>query len=82
MLRGNNEMITDEKHLAKLFNENCINIVERSTDLKPKKIVCHNEGFDKRIVLRNIIEKYENHSSIIKIKNNSKIVLKLKIICL
>ena len=69
MLRGDNKMITDDKCLAKLFNEYYINIVERSSGSKPEKIVCHNEDFDKRIVLHNIIKKYENHSSIIKIKN-------------
>ena len=47
MLRGDNEMITDDKRLAKLFNEHYINIVERSSRLKPEKIICHNEGFDK-----------------------------------
>ena len=48
----------------KFFNEHDINIVERSSGFKPEKIVCHNELFDKRIVLHNIIKKYENHSSI------------------
>ena len=37
--RGDNEMITDDKGKAKLFNEDYINIVERSSDLKPEKIV-------------------------------------------
>ena len=69
MLRGGNKMITDDKRLAKPFNEHYINIVERSSGLKPEEIVCHNEDFDKRIVLHNIIKKYENHSNIIKIKN-------------
>ena len=68
MLRGDNKMITDDKRLVKLLNEH-INIVERSGGLKPEKIVCYNEEFDKRIALHNIIKKYENHSSIIKIKN-------------
>ena len=67
MLRGDNKMITDDKRLAKLFNEHYINIVERSSGLKPEKIVCHNKDFDKRIVLHDIIKKYENYSSIIKI---------------
>ena len=61
MLRGDNEMITDDKRLAKLFNEHYINIIERSSDLKPEKTVCHNEDFDKKMVLHNIIRKYENH---------------------
>ena len=69
ILRGDNEMITDDKRLVKLFNEHYINIVERSNSLKSEKIVCHND-FDKRIALHKIIKKYENHSSIKKIKNN------------
>ena len=70
MLRGDNEMITNDKCLANIFNEHYINIVEQSRGLKPEKIVCHNEDFDKRLILHNIIKKYENHSSMIKIKNN------------
>ena len=57
ILRVDNKMITDDKRLAKLFNEHYINIVEQSSGLKPEKIVCHNEDFDKRIVLHNIIRK-------------------------
>ena len=69
VLRSDNKMITDDKRLAKLFNEHYINIVERSSGLKPEKIVCHSEDSDKRIVLHNIIKKYENYCSIIEIKN-------------
>ena len=68
MLRYDNEIITDDKHLVKLFNDHYINIVERSSGLKPEKIVYHNEGFDKRMVLHNTVKKNENNSSIIKIK--------------
>ena len=63
-------MITDDKRLAKLFNEHYINITEQSSGLKPEKTVCHIEDFDKKMVLHNIIRKYENHSSITKIKNS------------
>ena len=45
MLRGDNEMITNDKRLAKLFNEHYINIIERSSGLKPEQTVCHNEDF-------------------------------------
>ena len=69
MLRGDNEMITDDKRLAKLFNEHYINIIEWSSGLKLEKTVCHDEDFDKKMVLHNIIGKYENHSNITKIKN-------------
>ena len=68
MLRDDNEIITDDKHLVKLFNDHYINIVERSSGLKPEIIVYHNEGFDKRMVLHNTVKKNENNSSIIKIK--------------
>ena len=68
MLKCYNEMITDGKRLAKLFHEYYMNIVE--TSKKPEKIVYHKEDFDKKVVLHNIIKKYENHSSIIKIRNN------------
>ena len=64
MLRGDSETLNDDKLLAKLFNKRCINIVERLSSLKPEKIICHNEGFYERIVLHNIIKKYENHSNI------------------
>ena len=70
MLRSDNEMITDDCRLRKLFNEHYINIVERSNELKTEKAVCHNEDFDKRIVLHNIFKKYENHSSLTKIKTS------------
>ena len=46
------------------------NIAERSSGLKPKKIFCYDENFDKRVVLHNIIKKCENHSSINKFKDN------------
>ena len=62
-------MITDDKRLVNLFSKHYTNITKRSSGLKPGKIVCHNEDFDKRVVLHNIIKKNENHSSIIKIKD-------------
>ena len=70
MLRGDNEMINDDKRLTKLFNENYISIAEQSSGFRPENIVRHNEDFDKKIILHNIIKKYENHFSISKIKNN------------
>ena len=37
MFRGDNEMITDDKRFTKLFNEYYVNIVARSSGLKPEK---------------------------------------------
>ena len=59
---GNIGRLWVNKHYAK--------IVEWSSVLQPKKIVCRSENFNEKIVLHNIIKMYENHSSIIKIKNN------------
>ena len=69
MIRDDDEMITDDKRLVNLFNKHYTNIAKRSSGLKPGKIVCDNEDFDKRVVLHNISKKNENHSSIIKIKD-------------
>ena len=69
MLRDDNEMITDDVRFAKLFIEHYIYIVKRSSGLNPEKTVCDYEDFDKRIVLHNIIKKYEHYSRIIEIKN-------------
>ena len=38
MLVDDDEMVTDDKTLAKTFNEHYINIVERSSGLKPEKM--------------------------------------------
>ena len=73
ILRGDNEIITDDKRLTNIFNEHYINITEWSNGLKPEKIICHNEDFDKKTVLHNIVKKYENHFSLIKIKNNTSV---------
>ena len=37
MLSGDNEITTDDKRLAKHFNDHYIDIVERSSGLKPEK---------------------------------------------
>ena len=37
ILRGDNEMIIEDKRLAKLFNEHYINIVERFSGYKTRK---------------------------------------------
>ena len=56
---GNIGRLWVNKHYAK--------IVEWSSVLQPKKIVCRSENFDEKIVLYNSIKMYK---SIIKIKNN------------
>ena len=56
MLINDDEMVTDDKTLAKNFNEHCINIVERSGGLKPEKM-----KFDNSLnTSRNILHYYRS----------------------
>ena len=63
MLTDADEMVTDDKTLAKTFKEQYINTVERSSSLKPEKMEFENSG---RNILHSIIDRYKNHPSILK----------------
>ena len=70
ILRDDEKMITDERKLVQLFKNHYVNIVQRSCRFKPAK-----EEFDFRLcskngVLSSILDKYKNHSSIVKIHTN------------
>ena len=69
MLINDDEMVTDDKTLAKTFNEHYINIVERSSGLKPEKKKFDNSLNTSRNILHSIIDRYKNHPSILKIKS-------------
>ena len=69
MLIDDDEMVTDDKTLAKTFNEHYINIVERSSGLKPEKKKFDNSLNTSRNILHSIIDRYKNHPSILKIKS-------------
>ena len=74
MLINDDEMIADDKTLAKTFNEHYINIVERSSGLKPEKMKFDNSLNTSRNILHSTIDRCKNHPSILKIKTelNSK----------
>ena len=57
--------IRDEKILVEIFNNHCINIVEKSSGSAPKSI--GNPDHDKCTV-QNISQHYKNHPSIVKIE--------------
>ena len=61
--------VTDDKTLAKTFNEHYINIVERSSGLKPEKMKFDNSLNTSRNILHSIIDCYKNHPSTLKIKS-------------
>ena len=67
-------MITDEKKLVQLFNDYYINIIERSCGFKPEKIEFDIGSSNKNEVLSSILDKYRNHSSIVKILKNKFII--------
>ena len=69
MLINDDEMVTDDKTLAKTFNEHYINTVERSSGLKPEKMEFENPLNTSRNILHGIIDRYKNHPSILKIKS-------------
>ena len=69
MLINDDEMVTDDKTLAKTFNEHYINTVERSSGLKPEKMEFESSLNTSRNILHSIIDRYKNHSSILKIKS-------------
>ena len=60
-----NKIISDEKQLTKLLNSYYINIVEKSSDTKTFGINFKNTSVQ---FVRDIVNSYKNHPSIIKIK--------------
>ena len=65
----NEVLITDQNKLAETFNNHYINIVENSTGKKPSILGDpSNQENDKKTVLE-IIDEYQNHPSILKIKS-------------
>ena len=60
-----NKIISDEKQLTKLFNSYYINIVEKSRDTKTFGTNFENTSVQS---VRDIVNSYKNHPSIIKIK--------------
>ena len=65
----NNIVITDDNQLTELFNHHYINIVEKSSGIKPTCLneIDHKTNLD---IISEILLKYKDHPSIIEIKNN------------
>ena len=62
------DLISNEKEIVELFNQNYINIVENSSGKKPSSLGdCLNASQDERTV-KEIISVYSNHPSIQEIK--------------
>ena len=63
-------MVTDKPKLANLFNLHYINIVENTSGVPPVIQENPNNPNEDNTTVKNIIKQYENHSSIINIKNH------------
>ena len=66
----NNEIVTDDQQLTEIFNDHYINIVEKSSGVKPCNIADTVATDDYRQIIRLILEKYKNHPSILAIIQN------------
>ena len=68
MLIQNNKIITEEKDLAETFNKHFINIVEKSSGIKPVNATMMHYICDNGTAINVIIEAYQYHPSVTKIK--------------
>ena len=68
MLIQNDEIITEEKDLVEIFNKHYINIVEKSSGIKPVNVAMMHNICDNDTAINVIIEAYKNHPSVTKIK--------------
>ena len=69
LIKGN-KIITSERELANTFNEHYINIVEKSSGIKPKDISQCDKNQNIYKTSRENVKSYENHLSILQIKQN------------
>ena len=74
ILINDDEMVTDDKTLAKTFNEHCIDIAERKILGEVLKMKFNTSLNTSRNILHSTIDRCKNHPSILKIKTelNSK----------
>ena len=68
LIEGKN-VITDEYEISQTFNKHYINIVEKSCGNKPNKIGTTLGSLKNSDVIGRIIKSYQNHPSVLKIKN-------------
>ena len=60
-------IITDDKELVEVFNDHYNNIVEKSSGKKPSSIAESVPCLDDRSIVRLILQKYDNHPSVLAI---------------
>ncbi len=67
----NNEIASEDQQLTKIFNDHYINIVEKSSGVKPCNIADTVATDDYRQIIKLILEKYKTHPSILAIIQNT-----------
>ena len=67
----NNRIVTEDRELVEIFNDHYINIVEKSSCVKPCKIADTLSTDDDRQIIGLILDKYKDHPSISAINQNS-----------
>ena len=70
MIIENDSLVTDDKKLATIFNDYYINIIEKSSGIKPN-FINYGDNINKKEIVENIVKNFENHPSIIKIKETN-----------
>ena len=66
----NENIVTDDKELTEIFNDHYVNIVEKSSGKKPISLAKDIGSSDDRQIVRLILDKYKNHSSVLAIIQN------------
>ena len=69
-VKVDDDLVIGKKKLANLFNLHYINIVENTSGVPPVIQGNPNNPNEANTTVKNIIKQYENHSSIINIKNH------------
>ena len=70
MIIENDSLVTDDKKLATVFNDYYINIIEKSSGIK-QNFINYGNVKNKKEIVENIVKNFENHPSIIKIKESN-----------
>ena len=71
ILLDGEEMITNDRVLAKPFNVHYVNIVERSSGFKPSKMSFSVESRINNDFLKSIANQYKDHQRIVNIRKNA-----------
>ena len=68
MLIGNGKVIVEEHNLVETFNDPYIDLVEKSSEEKPRNYVSDTNLLDHDVVIDEIVQHYSSHPSIIKMR--------------